>query len=729
MEPSVREKTQRLILATLLFLLGFRTATPSAATVAIGHPRVLLTASDVGALRSRCLNVVPYRDVYASLKSRVDSWTTPTTNRYVIGYEIQAVVMVALVENYKATYLTKTDQWLRNLFETQGMVNLARAGDAGAIWGASDTILGVAWALDWLYPALDSATRARYGRYLLDFQDAVISQQGGMTRDGSRSDYSNQFYYFDGMLAITGIALSGEHVDDAKALTYMNAFDGNVRQNMLPVVNQVGGVNGGWHEGPGYVERGMTVFALELEAWRIGTGEDLFPQASGLRNLGKWLFYSTQPDGVVVNVGDVSGWPTRWSAEVGKRSSLLAARYRDGFSQYLANRVSPTSDWTYAVFYLLWHDSTVSEIVPASVARDQYFDGVGWASMRSGWSGSDVFALFTSGNYYFGHQHYDQNSFQIFRSAPLAIDNGIYNIGSPGYKTATRFHNTILVGDPGSATSTSDGAAGQTGASPQLYLPAPEGTSSDKGDILRYESAPQYTFVVGDASGAYSSSRLTSYVRKFLYVRPDYFVVLDRIILPATSYPIRWMLQSDTAPAISGRDVRVINGGGQLQMRTLLPADAALSSFSVFSGVSEYGGGNYRTEVVPGTRRAQETFLHVLRATDAQTSQMTDARIVRSASGALVGTHFGGQVVLLADVLTPTSAESYTISSATAINHLVGDLVPSARYDVRRDGGALTTVTASQNGVLWFSSPAGGTFTLVLSGTAPSTPKNLQLIP
>jgi hypothetical protein len=207
-------------------------------------------------------------------------------------------------------------------------------------------------------------------------------------------------------------------------------------------------------------------------------------------------------------------------------------------------------------------------------------------------------------------------------------------------------------------------------------------------------------------------------------------VVWDRVALPGPSYPIRWMLQSDSAPTITGQDVRVSSGGGQLQMRTLLPTDAAPSTFTVFAGDPEYGGSNYRTEVVPAIRRAQETFLHVLRATDAQTSQMTDARIVRSASGALVGAHFAGQVALLSDILSPPSSDSYVISSATAIHHIVGDLVPAGRYDVGRDGSALTAVTASQNGVLRFSSPSGGTFTLVLTqGTPRSAPKNLRRIP
>jgi hypothetical protein len=714
------------VATVLTFVILCWAPASSGYSVTTARPRVLLTQSELTALRNRCTAVGTYRNTYLALKSRVDGWSSPTTNRYVIGAQIQAIVLVALIENYNPAYLAKTDQWIRNLFDTQGAVALAQSGEGGAIWGSSDTILGVAVALDWLYPAIDAATRLRYGTYLRDFQEAVINQQGGMTRDSSRSDYSNQFYYFDGMLAVTGLALFGEGIDDARASTYLQAYDSYVRQNMIPVVNQVGGSNGGWHEGPGYVDRGMTTFATTLDAWRTGTGENLFAQATGLRTLSKWVFHTTQPDGLVVNVGDVSGWPRGWGQDTGKRAALLAARYRDGYSQYLANRVSPSAEWPYAFFYLLWHDATVPEITPSSEPTDQHFEGIGWASLRSGWAASDIFALFTSGNYYFGHQHYDQNSFQIFRSAPLATDNGTYNVGSPAYKTATRFHNTVLIGDPG--TGTDDGGAGQTGASPQRFLPTPESTSSDKGDIVRFESTPNYALVVGDASKAYSSARLTGFVRKFLYLKPDYFLIVDIVDLPSTTYPIRWMLQSDTTPTIAGRDVTVTNGGGSLQVRTLLPSDAALASHQVFSGVTEYGGGNYRTEVVPGARRTQEVFVHALRA-GASPLPGSDAVLVRSTSGRLVGAQFGTHVALLGPV-APASIESYSIAASGALTHVIGDLPPSTLFTISRNGTQLTTATTTTGGVLRFSASGGGSFSLAAggAGTTPAPPQNLRII-
>lgn len=703
-------------------------------SIVSSHPRLLITANDISSLRNRCQNISPYKEAYTALKSRVDGWSAPTTNRYIIGYEIQAVVFVALIENYNLTYLNKVDQWLTNLFVTQGVVNLAFTGDSGAIWGSADIILGVAMAYDLLYPALSSAKRTQYGTYLRDFQQAVITAQGGMARDASRSDYSNQFYFFDGMLAITGITLYNEGIDNSLALTYLNTFDNYLHNNMIPTVNQVGGSNGGWHEGLGYADRAMTYFTLQLEAWRIGAGENLFPQAVGLKGLSKWLFYSTQPDGNVVNIADVSGWPKRWGAGEGRRASLLGARYKDGFSQYIANRIDSTAgnNWPYMVFYLLWYDSSVAEINPITINLDKHFDGIGWVSMRSGWDSNAIFAMFYSGNYYFGHQHYDQNSFMIFKNAPLAIDNGIYNVGSPNYKKATRFHNTILVGSPGADTSLDDSSAGQSGASPMYYIPDPENSSSDKGDIALFDDNVNFTYAIGDASKAYSSARLTTFIRKFLYIKPDYFVILDRIVLPSTTYPIRWLLQSENMPDIVGNEIKITNGSGRLFSKTLLPTQITASVATVFQGVAEYGGGNYRIEVVPAINRTEEHFLHVLWATDSGAIAMPAAQLITSTSSNLTGALFSNFAALLSQNGTVAAQETYTVSTTGALKHFIGDLLSGGEYRIYQNGNLILTKTASKGGVLQFDSNGGGNFTIAFTGTQidlipPASPSGLKI--
>jgi hypothetical protein len=539
-----------------------------------------------------------------------------------------------------------------------------------------------------------------------------MTEQGGLTRDATRSDYSNQFYFFDGMLAVTGIALHNEGVDDSLVLTYLNKFDGDLHNHMIPTVNQVGGKKGGWHEGLGYATRALTTFSLAIEVWRLGAGEDVFPQVDGLKEVGRWILYSTQPDGAVSNIGDVSGWPVGWGQSHARLACLLASRYKDRLSQKIAAAVDPTrgGNWPYAVFFLLWHDPGIAPVDYAELDPSEHFDGIGWVSMRSGWTSNDVFAMFHSGNYYFGHQHHDQNSFTIHRSAPLAIDNGKYNVGPPLYKTATRFHNTILVGDPGEDGSNSDGTAGQTGASPMYLLSDPENSLSNKGDIVRYDRQPDFIYVVGDAGKAYSPARLNSFTRKFLYIMPNRFIVFDRVTTPTTRYPVRWMLQAITTPSLSGHDVTITNGGGRLFVKTLLPKNPVFMSSVLFPGMSKYGGGNYRVTISPTVPNTTEYFLTLFVAEKATVSFVPQAAAIESSSGSLAGIHIADVVALFVKDNSASLEESYSVTYEGTLKHFVCDLDPNGTYDIFQDGAKVLRVSASSGGTLQFSTDSGGDF-------------------
>lgn len=683
------------------------------------HPRILIKSDEIPSLRHRCKEIEPFKQAYMALKNRVDSWRLPTENRYLIGYEIQAIVFTCIIEDYTQPYPEKLHKWIENFFENQRAVNLALSKDPGTIWGSADIILGLSMAYDWLYPILSTKRRRLYGTYLRDFQKAVLLEQGGMKRDASRSDYSNQFYYFDSMIAVTGIALYQDGIDDLLSLTYLNTFDNYVHNHMLPTINQVGGMNGGWHEGLGYVDRAMTYFSLVLEVWRVGANEDLFPLATGLRNLNKWLLYSTQPDGNLVNIGDVSDWPRCWGPGEGRRAVLLSSRYNDSFSQYIIKKIDlfNSKNWPLIIFYLLWYNPNIKEVYLHDLETAMHFDGIGWVSMRSSWNKNATFAIFHSGNFYFSHQHLDQNSFIIFKNKPLVIDSGIYNLGAPNYKWATRFHNTILIGDPGPINSLHDGDAGQTGASPMFYVQDPENSNTNKGTIILFENRENYTYIIGDASRAYNEKRLSIYIRKFLFIRPDYFIVLDRILLPVASYPIRWLLQSETPPAISKNGIKITNGSGRLFCKILLPESVTISMNTISYGEPKQRINNYRIEIVPTKRNKEEYYLTFLSTSDRLFGNAPPLRLITSLSGNLVGCLFNNHVILMVKNLSSNKMESYYIPHTASKKLLttITDLVPNKTYEVHCDGKFITRKMASPGGVLQFQTTRGGNFDIALT--------------
>ena len=678
-----------------------------------GHPRILITAEQLDELRDKCKKI-PFNNTYEILKKRVEGWQSPTRNRYLIGYQIQALVFVAAIEHYTLRHMAKVDQWISDLFTHQKAVDLARLRDPGVIWGSADIILGLSMAYDWLYPALPKEKRQRYGTYIRDFQVAVIEEQGGMQRDPSRSDYSNQFYYFDGTMAFTGLTLYREGIDDNLALDYLHTAWKYLRENMIPTVNQVGAKNGGWHEGLGYVDRAITWFSLQMEAWRVGTGENLFSQTTGLKKLSQWVFYSTQPDGVLVNIGDVSGWPRKWDDSMGRRSVILAAQYKDGFSQYIVNRIdlAQSRHWPFIPYYLLWYDPEIAEVNVSSLGTDMLFSGIGWVSMRNHWSKDSTFALFHCGNFYFGHQHLDQNSFIIFKHAPLAIDSGIYNSGTPRLKWATRFHNTILVGEPRAENSLNDGSAGQLGAAPMFFLPDPEQSDSDKGDILTFETSKSYCYVVGDASKAYNDNVVKEYIRQFLYIKPDMFIVLDKVAVKKKDVDIRWLLQTKNPPTVNGSEARIINGKGMLFFKTLIPKQSDIIVEEVFKGQPEYKGGNYRLQIIPvkGAPATEKYFLHALYTGAVDETDIPEIFSLESDSGNLVGSVQSNLIVLLGKRHIISTPEIYEVDAKGNLQHLLCGLVPGGQYEVRRKNELIAFATASSNGVMQFRSDGGGRF-------------------
>ena len=69
----------------------------------------------------------------------------------------------------------------------------------------------------------------------------------------------------------------------------------------------VGGRNGGWHEGGEYVGIGIGQAIYQLPAmWRAATGEDLFAREPAIRGFLTFVIHRALPDGTIQRWGDVA---------------------------------------------------------------------------------------------------------------------------------------------------------------------------------------------------------------------------------------------------------------------------------------------------------------------------------------------------------------------------------------------------------------------------------------
>ncbi len=408
--------------------------------------------------------------------------------------------------------------------------------------------------------------------------------------------------------------------------------------------------DGGWYESMSYHAFFTPEYAHLLELWQHATGDAVWDGPGGLRGDADWLVYNASPwDDSRVHVAD-NGDSSSQDLGIAWYLPLLWARHRDGVARFWTEHLKARAleghkrGEQYALRpylwwpYIVWYDEKVPVILPETLPLARHFRGVGWVSMRSSWDKDATFALFICSDWWGGHQHCDNNSFVIHKYAPLAIDSGVYDAGlhRANYSARTIAHNTITIYDP--TEEFFGGTWGQSATEKtvndggQLYTPSPPGvaacgpgTASDRGDIIAYELTPWYTYTVGDATRSYRSTKVREFTRAFLHLRPDVFVVFDRVECTDPNFVKRWLLHAIHEPVIDDKTITLTNGPGSLTCQTVYPSDVRIASIGGPGHEFQVNGqnfptskqdpeaGSWRVEVSPAEPATRDYFLHVLR--------------------------------------------------------------------------------------------------------------------
>jgi len=617
-----------LSLGVLFVLCGFARAAGEN-QVRGEHPRIYISPGDIPRLRER-MKAPEFAPIYAQLKAAVDRYTKPHQNPWSVIHQAEATTFVYLMENRDPAYLDKVRMYLDWMVAHKGT-----ARDQ-LHWTAGQRVRALAMALDWAYPDLTQAEKRKYMQSIIDHVEDVLFKYW------RHSDYMNQTPIHQGAVIFAAAALLGEG-DDQRAQEYLDYATTLMKEHLIPARNQVAGLNGGWHESINYLSFFFLDEALEMECYSTLTGEDVFKLSTFFPRAYRWLIYARRNhDHAPVLSDDIAKKSGPGPQEPGFPRSLVAAaslvnsHYRDPYVQYVRNAAD--NDWGLQRWlYLLWYDPTIPAL--PDVTKEplaSLHDGIGWVIMRSGWGPEDTFAVFQSGDWYEGHQHHDENSFVIHKGGSLAIDSGDY-VGPENkqshkmtYNRRTIAHNTILVYDPEEETAGLPNDGGQlfpnvlNDDGRRFFSPA-EGTPFDTGDIVAYETNDTYTYVCGDASRAYSGEKMRSFTRQFLYLRPDLFVVFDRVSGTQAAFPKTWLLHSIEEPVLEGNRFTISHGEGRLFGYSLLPRGASVEKVGGPGREFLVAGKNYpveanpeagawRIEVKPPAPSETDLFLHVLYA-------------------------------------------------------------------------------------------------------------------
>lgn len=618
---------------------------PRLRSIRTDHPRIFCTPQEIARIRQRCADDPRVREVWGWIHqwARGDHfyrnlWASPS--------QLQAcVIAYRLTGNAPAT-----DRDPRILEHALAIADYL-AGAEGDGWTWPRICKGLAMAYDWLYEDLSPEQRQRYGAAAMRAAKQCYSTW-------RHSDFNNHLYLEYGPVLYAGIALYEEGIDDEAARQL--ALDGLdlLVNHMMPAHDIVARGDGGWNESMGYHAFFTYEFAHLIEAWSSATGENLWEDFTGLDGDAHWLVHNARPwDSGRVGMADIGGRDP-FATSIAAYMPLLQRRRDDGLAGWWAEQIRAEclrrhdagqkyllGDGTWWP-YLLWYDPAVPHVTGDDLPLSRHFRGLGWVSMRSSWEPDATFALFVCAPIYLGgHQHCDSNSFVIHKRDLLALDSGVYDSSCDHrghYYARTIAHNCVTVTDPDEQFAGGTWGSGRPGEGPndggQLYGGGPDlvgdvtaGDEHHRAEITLCEQTDRYVAVVGDATRSYSPQKLREFTRAFVYVRPDLFVVFDRVEATNPDFTKRWLLHSAHEPAIDAARAEIVNGEGRLTVQTLLPRHPRITTvggpgheFEVeghnYAPEKEYDAdeaGRWRIEVSPSQPAARDYFLHVLQTSDA----------------------------------------------------------------------------------------------------------------
>ncbi|MGI6543095.1 MAG: DUF4962 domain-containing protein [Limnochordia bacterium] len=185
----------------------------------------------------------------------------------------------------------------------------------------------------------------------------------------------------------------------------------------------------------------------------------------------------------------------------------------------------------------LFAPSTLRPQIPADLPTSAAFPTIGWAALRSGWSARDTMLAFISSGSQMGHSHLDANHFVL-------NVGGAWLLQDPGYKSAA----------PGPLYEFSHGSLGHNTATVDGFTQVIKGGGKLAGTFF----SAQLDYVAGDAAKAYGGTPLQGWLRHIYYVKPDYFILLDEMMIQRADQQVG--LQFHNGGSVTVDDRRLESG-------------------------------------------------------------------------------------------------------------------------------------------------------------------------
>jgi hypothetical protein len=313
--------------------------------------------------------------------------------------------------------------------------------------------------------------------------------------------------------------------------------------------------DGSYGEGISYHEFDMETLGPALNALRRVFGIDYWKQTHVLDSLKYPLYTLAQPTAGSLDMGDTH-------PPAGHGIPALVYESND-----------PVIRWYYAQFdrpslskFIFYDDSVAPE--PPQLPTSRIFRDKGNAVFRSGWDKDAIVLLYRAGPN-FNHHHADQGSFLLNAFGENLVSEAGWSDYYKDPYYATFFtqaigHSTVLVDGNPESQSIAD--------SPQFaalnnYPRITDSITSDFYDGLGSELSSVY------------QNRLAHYLRRIVFVKPNYFVVFDDLKVNGKPAQFDFLLHLPNRDRITIKDLAAIYRGDQssLAVRSFAPTDAKVS--------------------------------------------------------------------------------------------------------------------------------------------------------
>lgn len=205
-----------------------------------------------------------------------------------------------------------------------------------------------------------------------------------------------------------------------------------------------------------------------------------------------------------------------------------------------------------------------------------FFPWAGQAVMRSGWTNEDRYLMFEVGPFGIGHQHEDKLGLWLWAfGRPLLTEAGTYSYDRSQWRRfvlSTEAHNTIMV----------DGLPQNRRSLRETY----QATEPLEGVFATGEV---FDWCVGRYEEGYGSDHLpVTHERSVIFVRPDYYVVIDRLLGAEGEHTYEALFNLDAAAATVAADGLTVssNDPGEPNL-TLIPLATDGLSLRIAHGQEE----------------------------------------------------------------------------------------------------------------------------------------------